>query len=241
MTRPHLVPVSTTKKIRLPFMGLYQSALDLELDEDFERDMEYHGLSVSDSQDLFDTIHDATDYQKYNNLLCKRYADHVAGLLTEEYGTNITFSEAEYVPLNGQNVGDCVIVSVLVSELPSLEQLSSHIGLDDIWDDLQGVSGKYFTSRSGFISFYDPNITRLKAAKYENWDEAYIMVLVELMCAHLPEVTRYDALEYDLEQSFIEHLSSTDGVRGIWEQCVSTSDLDKIDTLLQGDDDDDVQ
>lgn len=235
MTRPHLVPVSTTKKIRLPFMGLYQSALDLELDNQFERDMEYHDLSIEQCQELFDVIHDATDYPKYNNLLVTQYADHVADLINAEYGTDITFSEAEYVPLNGQNVGDCVIVSVLVSELPSLEQLSSHIGLDDIWDDLQGVSDKYFTSRSGFISFYDPNITHLKGAKYENWDEAYIMVLVELMCAHLPEVTRYDALEYDLEQSFIEHLSYTDGVRGIWEQCVRASDLDKINELLQGD------
>ena len=237
MSRPHLVPASDKKEIRLPFTGLYQSMLEIELDDDFERDMDSNGLTTEQCQDLFDVIHDATDYKKYNDLLCARYAEHVASLLNDEYGTNITFSEAAYIPMNGQNVGDYVVVSALVSELPSLEQLADHIGLDDIWDDLQGISERYFTSRSGFISFYDPNITHLKGAKYENWEEAYIMVLVELMCAHLPQTERYESMEHDLAGTFLEHMSCSDGVRGLWYQCVSEEDAQKIDDLLQGGDD----
>lgn len=235
MSRPHLVPAADVKTIRLPFTGLYQSMIEVELDEDFERDMEYHGLSMSDSQDLFDTIHDATNYGKYNNLLVARYAEHVADLINDEYGTDITFSNAEYVPMNGNNVGDYVNVEVTGSELPPLDQLQNHIGLDDIWDDLQGISDEYFTSRSGFISFYDPDMDALRDAKYENWNEAYIMVLVELMCAHLLESMRYESMEHDLAGSFLEAMSCSDGVRGLWEQCVSDDDLTKIYDLLQGD------
>lgn len=234
MTRPHLVPAADKKEIRLPFTGLYQSMLDAELDDDFEREMDGNDLSISECQELFDVIHDATDNTKYNNLLCKRYAEHVAGLLNDEYGTNIKFESTEYVPMNGQNVGDYVITSVLVSELPTLENLANHIGLDDIWDDLQGISERYFTSRSGFISFYDPNITHLKGAKYENWDEAYIMVLVELMCAHLPQVQHYESMESDLASDFLETMSCSEGVRGIWYECVSSEDAQKIEDLLEG-------
>lgn len=237
MSRSHLVPASDTKEIRLPFTGLYQSMLDVALDDGFECDMDNAELSVSQSQELFDFIHDATDYSKYNNLLVTQYAEHVAGLLNDEYGTNITCNKTEYIPMNGQNVGDCVITSVLVSELPSLENLANHIGLDDIWDDLQGISERYFTTRSGFISFYDPDITPLKGAKLENWDEAYIMVLVELMCAHLPQVTHYDAMEQDLADNFLEALSCGEGVRGIWHECVSRKDAQKICGLLEGDND----
>ena len=232
MTRPHLVPAADKKEIRLPFTGLYQSQLDSELDEQFERDMEYRDLSVEQCQELFGVIHDATDNKKYNDLLCASYATHVAGLLNTEYGTNITFSEAAYIPLNGQNLGDYVIVSALVSELPTLENLANHIGLDDIWGDLQGISERYFTSRSGFISFYDPSITHLKGAYYENWDEAYVMVLVELMCAHLPQVTHYDAMEHDLASDFLESMSCSDGVRGLWYQCVSDEDQARIDSMM---------
>lgn len=236
MTRPHLVLASPTKCIRLPFTGLYQSILGEELDEGFERDMDSNDLSMSQCQELFDVIHDATDNKKYNDLLCKRYAEHVAELLNREYGTDIKFENTEYVPMNGQNTGDYVIASVTVSYLPSLEQLANHIGLDDIWDDLQGISEKYFTSRSGFISFYDPNITHLKGAKYENWDEAYIMVLVELMCAHLPQVHHYDSMEHDLASDFLETMSCSEGVRGLWYECVSDKDAQKVDDLLEGGD-----
>ena len=232
MTRPHLVPASETKSIRLPFTGLYQSMLDSELDEQFERDMEHHGLSISQCQELFDVIHDATDNTKYNNLLVARYADHVAALLSREYGVEITFKDAEYIPMNGQNVGDYVIVSATVSELPDLDTLQDHIGLDDIWDDLQGISERYFTSRSGFISFYDPNITHLKGAKYENWEEAYIMVLVELMCAHLPESDRYESLEHNLAGDFLETMSCSEGVMGLWYECVSDEDQARIDSMM---------
>ena len=235
MTRPHLVPSEQVKEIRLPFTGLYQSMLDSELDEDFERDMDNAGLSIAQCQELFDVIHDATDNKKYNDLLCKRYAEHVAGLLNNEYGTKITFSDTAYIPMNGQNVGDYVITSALVSELPSLEQLADHIGLDNIWGDLQGISERYFTSRSGFISFYDPNITHLKGTKYENWDSAYVMVLVELMCAHLPQTMRYESMEQELAGDFLETMSCSEGVRGLWYECVSESDAQKIDGILQGD------
>lgn len=238
MTRPHLVPAADTKVIRLPFIGLYQSQLDAELDDDFEREMDGNDLSISQCQELFDVIHDATDNTKYNNLLCKRYAEHVAGLLSEEYGNKITFTETEYVPMNGQNVGDYVIVSATVSELPSLDTLQDHIGLDDIWDDLQGISERYFTSRSGFISFYDPNITHLKGAKYENWEEAYIMVLVELMCAHLPESDCYESLEHDLAGDFLESMSCNEGVRRLWYECVSSEDATRIDDMIAGSADD---
>lgn len=238
MTRPHLVPASTTKQIRLPFAGLYQSMLESELDFDFERDMDNNGLSIETCQDIFDAIHDATDYGKYNNLLVTRYADHVAELLSSEYNIDITFKDAEYIPMNGQNVGDYVIVSATVSELPSLDTLQDHIGLDDIWDDLQGISERYFTSRSGFISFYDPNITHLKGAKYENWEEAYIMVLVELMCAHLDCVTVYEGLESDLGSDFLESMSCSEGVRGLWYECVSSEDATRIDDMIAGSADD---
>lgn len=234
MTRPHLVPAADKKEIRLPFIGLYQSQLDAELDDDFEREMEGNDLSISECQELFDVIHDATDNKKYNDLLCARYAEHVAELLDNEYGTKITFSDTAYIPMNGQNVGDYVITSVLVSELPTLENLANHIGLDDIWDDLQGISERYFTSRSGFISFYDPNITHLKGAKYENWDEAYIMVLVELMCAHLPQVYEYTSMENSLASDFLETMSCSEGVRGLWYECVSDEDAQKVNDLLEG-------
>lgn len=234
MTRPHLVPAADKKEIRLPFTGLYQSMIGEELGEDFERDMDSKNLSVSRGEEIFDLVTDAIDNKKYNNLLCKRYAEHVAELLNDEYGTKITFTETEYVPMNGQNVGDYVITSVTVSELPTLENLANHTGLDDIWDDLQGISSKHFTSCSGFISFYDPNITHLKGARYANWDEAYIMVLVELMCAHLPQVQHYESTESDLASDFLETMSCSERVRGLWYECVSSEDAQKVDDLLEG-------
>lgn len=178
-----IVTSNNSKNIILPFNGLYQSILGTELDSSIEYES-YNSETSSDNIEKINAlIYDNLDNKSFNRKLCAIYADTLAEVINYEFDTKLHFSSVDYIGLNGQNVGDNVECIIDVDCLPSIKDIAELLqtSIDDVWVKLQELGNEQFSSYSGFISFYDTDLTVLHNADYANWDEGYIMLIIQLL------------------------------------------------------------
>lgn len=199
-----LVTANKVKTIILPSNGLDNSILGTELDEAIRQEICNRELSQDDEIEFNDLIYDNLDNKGFNNKLCWLYAETLANTLNYNFNTDIHFSSVDYISLNGQNVGDTIECKINIDCLPSIDDIAVLMDttVDDVWQQLQILSNEQFSSYSGFISFYDTDLTALHNAIYANWDEGYIMLIIQLL---LNETSNSNS---DIELATIEAISS---------------------------------
>lgn len=199
-----IVESNKVKNILLPSNGLYNSILGSELDNAISRECEYKELSQDDEIKVNGLIYDNLDNKGFNNKLSWLYAETLAETLNYNFNTNIHFSSVNYIALNGQNIGDTIECAVNVDCLPSIDDIAElmAISVTEVWQQLQILSNEQFSSYSGFISFYDADLTALRDADYKNWDEGYIMLIIQLL---LNETSNGNS---DIETATIETVNS---------------------------------
>ncbi len=188
------------KDITLPSHGLYNSFIGTELDSALEN-YTYNSdkqFAIDEWINTSDAFHRAS--RKVNDRMLLEYGAFFIDWLNEQYSCNIKAHDFEYVPMNMRNYGDTLHAMIDTDSLPTLDTLAHDI--DGLHDKLKALAVKCLSSYSGFISFYDSDITPLLDKPYAVWGDAYIMVLIELML----DDTGYDI--GDVEQAYIEDLNS---------------------------------
>lgn len=201
--KQHLVAASQTKQISLPFNGLYNSYLGELLNDELE---EY-------SEQANDFVY-SLDLRQYHKALTEGYAQHLIDTLNEYHGTSIKISNVQYEPMNGQNRGDALWCDIDVSTLPAIPLA-----------DLQPYATDSLTDRSGFSSFYNPDLQHLEGAKLENWNDVYITFIIEYLA---------DAIS-DIEQSYIDDISSDGGAIELLLNSITDEQCEQLNALLYKD------
>lgn len=174
-----ITPANKFKDITLPSHGLYNSFIGTELDnalENYTYDSSKQ-FELDEWLNTSDAFHRAS--RKVYERMILEYGAFFIDWLNEQYSCNIKAHDFEHVPMNGRNQGDTLHAMIDVSSLPPLDTLAHDI--DGLHDKLKDLAIERLSSYSGFISFYDNDITPLLDKPYAVWGDAYIMVLIELM------------------------------------------------------------
>ena len=212
--KPHLVAASQTKQISLPFNGLYHSYLGELLGDELEQSTQ--DMPHNEAAAVFDYVH-TLDLKKYYTALVVGYAHHLIDSLNEYHGTDIKISNINYEPMNMQNRGDALWCDIDVTTLPSIPLA-----------DLQPYATDSLTSRSGFISFYSPDMMPLKGAKLENWSDVYITFIIEYLANDLGGA-------HEIECAYIESLQCEGGAIELLLNNISDEQATKLNALLYKD------
>ena len=206
--KPHRVEASQTKQISLPFNGLYNSYLGELLD----MELEYY------SEQANDYVY-TLDLKNYHKALVVGYAHHLIDSLNDYNGLSIKISNIDYEPMNMQNRGDNLWCDIDVTTLPSIPLA-----------DLQPYANDSLTSRSGFISFYDPNLQHLSGASLENWQDVYITFIIEYL------VNEYLSNDIsDIEYAYIDELRCNGGAIELLMNNISDEQASELNNLLYKD------
>jgi hypothetical protein len=173
---------------RIPFAGFYYSIWDSEIDHWVEQQAEYHGESVED-------VSDRMDYGTARLEIAQAYTEAFADWLGETLDKPVTLEfeqmtspryynfETDRIFAKGDVFGD------VLAELRSKDA-----------DTLAKAFREAFTSRSGFISFYDPVVP---SKPIEDWDHNELYVLLEAWIAH----QGVESIDHELFEGLSEKIS----------------------------------
>lgn len=224
--RPHLVADNKVKNVIIPSNGLYNSYLGESLNDEL---CYYSDEMTEEERDKLDNlIYDKLDNKVFNNRLINDYSNYLIDEINREFNCNIKYSNIKYTPMNGQNVGDYITLDLDVTSLPSIDKIADELSMtaDEIWQQLEILANENFKSYNGFISYYSVDIEPLKNAKYGNWEDAYIMLIIKLLASYLADSNT------DLELSFLEYYNGNGGVIELLYQCLDSDSINELDNLL---------
>ena len=152
-------------EMRIPFSGFYHSIHDSYFDHEIERQCEYFtevtGYDVPDS--IIDLIWKA-DYAPARKAYAKAYAD----AFMTEFNLHGDFMGMDS-PREYNFETDRLFVKINHAQLCAIVFMTDY-------DDMEQTAKDMFTSRSGFISFYDADFTTW--GDIESWDHNQLYCLL---------------------------------------------------------------
>lgn len=153
-----------TVTIEIPFSGFYNSSHDEMMDAVVERE----GVD-----------YDAIDYKKFRELYAKEYVDSFQAWIDEEFErplplTTLKFKEL-ISPREYNFTTDRIFCEISLEEVKALFDLCQLKTFSE-------VCREKFTSRSGFISFYNPNWDRW--GSIETWDQNQLGLIFDAILKH---------------------------------------------------------
>lgn len=150
---------------RIPFNGFYESTWSFELDciEEQEAEQlaseEYEGFEASEIQEI---IFRRADYSAMYSDIAAEYVKAFQSWLEDEWNIGIELRfNALTSPREYNFETDRLFVEVTANRMRALMEAVGH-------RRIATAARKLFTSRSGFISFYNPNIDMW--GELESWD-----------------------------------------------------------------------
>lgn len=173
----------------IPFSGFYHSLHDSELDTALERMFEVDGTGNTINQDLLAMAQDCVDWREVH----KAYAAEYAECFAHEFGITGMVFESLKSPREYNFETDRIYC-----EIPA--QTITRMLAETPPETLDAVAGEMFTSRSGFISFYTPDVGAW--GELTTWDHNQRLALVTAYVLH-----RRDGEEFDTwaEHSLMEN------------------------------------
>ena len=216
----------TVKAFVLPFNGFYQGHIDDELQTQIEEHISY----LSDEQIQFnlkewlETADLFYAYKSFYNVVSSQLVEFMTDKLNDYYKTSIHFYNIDYQPMSLQNTGDNIHAFIEVKNIPSLELICNFTGLniDELFNELQKISDSKLKSVSGFISFYNHDLTPLKGIDVKYWEDVYISLIIDFL------VNDFFGGANDMELAFLEDSYSYGGMLETFLQCLSHDDLEKF-------------
>lgn len=133
----------------VPFAGFYETWHDAEFDDVLSRMFDIEGDGASYAAELASRFFDTIDWQAAQTEYAQEYCSRFAAAL----GMKVCEFEEMNSPREYNFTTDRLFCLFLESELQSL------FNNDDVRAELDKVAADMFTSRSGFISFYSPDVT----------------------------------------------------------------------------------
>lgn len=177
-------------EIRIPFMGFYQSRLDWEFDRAFEQMFQdSNGCNIN--SELHNRAWNMVDFSFAYRDAAKDWAEWFIFELKLDGAKFVTVeSPREY---NFET--DRVFIDVPESEVQRIYAETDRVILDRIAAEL-------FTSRSGFISFYDSDVNQW--GDVSDWDHNQLYALI---LSYIETRGDYNDAD-DMQDSWLESCSS---------------------------------
>ena len=154
--------------IQLPFDGFYNSIHDQLIDDAVDQ------LFQDDSGDTLvpDSFIDGINYSQVFTDYCKMYVENYQDILLNEYGLDITLTfESMTSPREYNFETDKIFCEVSLHDVKKI-----YGAMASRWPEVEKVSIDRHTSRSGFISFYDPDVKTW--GPLPTWDHNQLQTLL---------------------------------------------------------------
>lgn len=144
-------------KTSIPFSGFYESLHDSEMDDTLNRMFSDRASGCHSNDGLVNRAFEACDWQAVQVEYAQAYAENFAA----QFGLKtLRFSELQS-PREYNFTTDRIFCTIGRAELRRLRREVSR-------DTLAQVAAEYFTSRSGFYSYYSPDVSTW--GKVDKWD-----------------------------------------------------------------------
>lgn len=142
-----------TFQIRLPFPGFYCSSLSEQIDHEEELQAEYLSEERSISQDnAAQILNRHARYSRAFIEVAEKYTEHFADWLNREHGVDVKLEFVDMTSPKEYNFEtDRIFVNVSRRDLAKLYRLAGRARI-------VAKAREMFTSRSGFVSFYAPDV-----------------------------------------------------------------------------------
>lgn len=153
-------------KIELPFAGFYESLHDDAIDRALEGGFNYDHEKDEEIE--------APDFWGADidfSAIRKEYCEHYVAAFAEEFGLTLTFDEMTS-PREYNFSSDRIFCTIPREEI---DKIRTEVEADPLWAE---EVKERFTSRSGFWSFYEPDLKDEKWARAV-WDECQYEVLIQ--------------------------------------------------------------
>lgn len=165
----------------VPFSGFYYSLHDSEIDVTIERMFSDRDTGCTRNAGLESALFDSCDFTQVQREYAKAYVSEFAS----EFSISGLIFESMQSPKYYNFETDRIFAHISESEV---KRLFSEVSPED----LAATSRDMFTSRSGFISHYSPEVSTW--GDCENWDHNQIFCLLRAVAG--PDFDHYR--EYDL-------------------------------------------
>lgn len=197
----------------IPFSGFYNSLHSSELDRALE--MMFSGASGNPNDGLVSRAFDLVQWRSVH----AAYAAHYAAAFCEEFEIKGAAFESMTSPREYNFTTDRVFITLPESEVTRILSVTPRATLDD-------VAREMFTSRSGFISHYSPDVDSW--GPLEGWDHNQCFALLSAYVLHMRDG---DAFDMWAEYSIMEDCScngyldnwigehSREGMARLWNVC----------------------
>lgn len=173
----------------IPFSGFYNSLHDSELDHALE--MMFSDDSGNPNDGLVSRAFDLVQWQRVH----AAYAAHYAAAFIEEFGIEGAAFESMTSPREYNFETDRVFITLPESEVTRILSVTPRETLD-------AVAAEMFTSRSGFISHYSPDVDSW--GPVAEWDHNQCFALLSAYVLHMRDGEAFDIWA---EYSIMEHCS----------------------------------
>lgn len=187
---------------RIPFPGFYESLYDREIDDILERETDYILTGQSEytlpddieQADIWNLLFKYADFGAMHREISKRYAEAFSALV------NVPMRYAEMTSPREYNFEtDKIFVQITRDEVVKLFDRVDK-------DELTVTAKKMFTSRSGFISFYDPDW--LTWGDVTSWDHNQLFCLFNALLTDEEDYdwTLFYSLQEDIYNIVVENI-----------------------------------
>lgn len=178
--------LTSLRSVVLPFAGFYETLHDSEYDCSLERMFDREGSSPEYASKLQARFFDTIDWHAAQIEYAKAYADNFKSAI----GLTLCEFEEMNSPREYNFTTDRIFVKFALCELQAL------FARADIREELDSVSADMFTSRSGFMSYYSPDVESW--GDLDEWDANHFGALVKAAA----NVIIADGREFDQSQEF---------------------------------------
>ncbi|MGX9389610.1 hypothetical protein ACWX0O_01670 [Nitrobacteraceae bacterium UC4449_H16] len=175
--------------VNIPFPGFYESHYSAEIDDVAEREAEYFANERQDedsiapelrltAEEYGEILFNVTDYSAAYLTLSRDYCEAFDRLASEELGFKLDLKYEEMTSPKFYNFEtDRIFASISLATLGALFTMSA----TDDHARLKACIKERFTSRSGFISFYDTSFEEWVAKPLDEWDHNETGTLLRAM------------------------------------------------------------
>jgi hypothetical protein len=184
-----------TKEIAIPFDGFYESISDSIIDDELERELEEHDVTMDDIN--------FNSYKVIQKKYAEEYTSGFQDKINEEFGLNLSLKFKEInSPREYNFTTDKIIVDISDQDVIALH---TYIMKDDDMKSLfKEVAKDMYDSRSGFASFYPSFSKEFDSIKIQDWDSNEIQSLLATLHKDYEETNGNMVLELDSSSAFSE-------------------------------------
>lgn len=205
----------------LPFSGFYNSIYSSGIDSAEELDIEHlaeeHDLP---EEEIGELLFKHADYHAAYLSVAKAYVEHFNEWLNEKYALNVSLTfKLMTSPREYNFMTDRIFVDISAADV---EQVYLAVGEEAV----PTAAKELFTSRSGFISYYRPDIDSWGGL--HEWDHNQLLAIFEAAVADEEDFDLH--MYYALDETFYE----------AWCECVDWEGFNKaVELLKEGEEPDD--